>query len=454
MSRRGHGRHRRRLRRALPARVDPPEHAGRPAPAQADRRRLDGVWGVVVFAHRARAERLLAVHRPARHRHQPVLRPAGERPAAHRHLSDPGAARGCSPPTAPSRSSAGSSRRSSPAASRASWPGRRAGGGCSSRCPSSSIPVVLGLAAHQGAPPGSQRDAGGARARSWRRTPASCPISLSVAFERLRKIRSFYFFLAGMAALGFALFSIPLFLNLYLEDELGLSAWERGVFGSLVAIPGIAALAIAGAASGPAVPPQPTGGDAVHRCRSSPGSASFIVVGPLHAERGAWSASSTPSASPCRRRPSSSVVSITSSVIPYRLRSRGHRHGRRLHLPVRRLLRRRAHRPARPTPLGRRGALTLIVLPSTLIGGALIAYGARLHPRRHLALRRGAARGEGRGRPRAAGRRRRRRPSRSATSTSPTARCRCCSTSTSTCAGARRWRCSAPTAPASRRCCG
>ena len=46
--------------------------------------------------------------------------------------------------------------------------------------------------------------------------------------------------------IGFALFSIPLFLNLYLEDELGLSAWERGVFGALVALPGVAALAIAG----------------------------------------------------------------------------------------------------------------------------------------------------------------------------------------------------------------
>ena len=48
------------------------------------------------------------------------------------------------------------------------------------------------------------------------------PISLSVAFERLRQIRSFYYFLVGMAALGFALFSTPLFLSLYFEDELGL----------------------------------------------------------------------------------------------------------------------------------------------------------------------------------------------------------------------------------------
>ena len=55
------------------------------------------------------------------------------------------------------------------------------------------------------------------------------PISLSVAFERLRKIQSFYYFLVGMAALGFALFTAPLFLNLYFDEELGLDAFQRGI---------------------------------------------------------------------------------------------------------------------------------------------------------------------------------------------------------------------------------
>ena len=57
---------------------------------------------------------------------------------------------------------------------------------------------------------------------------AELPVSVSVAFERLRKIRSFYFFLTGMAALGFALFSIPLFLNLYLDDQFGLVGVAAG----------------------------------------------------------------------------------------------------------------------------------------------------------------------------------------------------------------------------------
>ena len=72
------------------------------------------------------------------------------------------------------------------------------------------------------------------------------PISLSVAFERLKKIRSFYYFLVGMATLGLALFSAPLFLSLYYEDELGLDAFERGIVATFVAIPTLVAIAFSG----------------------------------------------------------------------------------------------------------------------------------------------------------------------------------------------------------------
>ena len=203
---------------------------------------------------------------------------------------------------------------------------------------------------------------------------AELPISLSVAFERLRKIRSFYFFLAGMAALGFALFSVPLFVNLYLEDELGMSAWERGVFGSLVVLPGIAALAVAGPRA-----------DRLFR-RSPP--AAVMFTGLLIAGFGAFivAALYMPAVGlvgafyavglAMSQAAFVVVVSITSSVIPYRLRSRGSAmigiyiflFGGFFGAVLTGML---------TGPLGRRGALTLIVLPSTLIGGALIAYGAR-----------------------------------------------------------------------------
>jgi ABC-type branched-subunit amino acid transport system ATPase component/predicted MFS family arabinose efflux permease len=200
------------------------------------------------------------------------------------------------------------------------------------------------------------------------------PISLSVAFERLRSIRSFHFFLTGMAALGFALFSIPLFLNLFLEDQLGLSAWQRGVFGALVALPGIAGLALAAPRA-----------DRLFR-RSPPSAVAFVgaliggfgvfvvaglympnpvLVGTLYAAGAALATTAF-----------TVVVSLTSAVIPYRLRSRGsamvgvyvYVFGGFFGAVLTGLL---------SDPLGRRGALTLVVLPSTLVGGALIAYGAR-----------------------------------------------------------------------------
>ena len=200
------------------------------------------------------------------------------------------------------------------------------------------------------------------------------PISVSVAFERLRKVRSFYFFLTGMAALGFALFSVPLFLNLYLDDTLGLSAWQRGIFGSVVALPGIAALAIAAPRS-----------DALFR-RSPPSSlvftgsligafGVFIVVGlfmPNVWLLGAFYALGTALA----QAAFVSIVAVANAVIPYRLRSRGTAmvgvyvtvFGGFFGAVLTGIL---------SDAFGRRGALTLVVLPSTLIGGALIAYGAR-----------------------------------------------------------------------------
>jgi ABC-type branched-subunit amino acid transport system ATPase component/predicted MFS family arabinose efflux permease len=200
------------------------------------------------------------------------------------------------------------------------------------------------------------------------------PISVSVAFERLRKIRSFHFFLTGMAALGFALFSVPLFLNLYLKDSLGMSAWHRGVFGSLVALPCIAALAIAAPRA-----------DALFR-RSPP--ASFVFVGSLIAASGVlivaglfmpnvWLLGVFYSLSLALSQSAyTGIVAVANAVIPYRLRSRGTAmvgvyvtvFGGFFGAVLTGLL---------SGPLGRRGALTLVVVPSTLIGGALVAYGSR-----------------------------------------------------------------------------
>ncbi len=148
------------------------------------------------------------------------------------------------------------------------------------------------------------------------------PISLSVAFERLRTIKSFHFFLLGMASLGLALFSLPLFLNLFLEDELGLDALERGVFTSLTYIPAIAAITVAARNSDRLFRRSPPGAGAAHgrpgRRRSGSSSPSALLM-PNVVLVGIVLSIGIAMA----RAAFTVVFATTAAVLPYRLRSRG-----------------------------------------------------------------------------------------------------------------------------------
>jgi ABC-type branched-subunit amino acid transport system ATPase component/predicted MFS family arabinose efflux permease len=200
------------------------------------------------------------------------------------------------------------------------------------------------------------------------------PISLSVAFQRLRKIQTFYFFLVGVAGLGFALFSSTLFINLYLEDHFDLSAFERGVFASLTILPAFAAVAIAGRRS-----------DTLFR--ESPPKA-MIFIGALIGMFGVfqviglampslWMFGLFLSLSLAFSWAAFAILpAVVSTIIPYRLRSRGiallgiyiYLFGAFIGAVLTGLL---------SEAYGERVGVTLVVLPATLIGGGLIAYGAR-----------------------------------------------------------------------------
>ncbi len=208
------------------------------------------------------------------------------------------------------------------------------------------------------------------------------PISLSVAFERLRQIRSFYYFLVGMAALGFALFSAPLFLSLYFDEDLGLDAFQRGVVGTIIAIPTLVAIAIAGRRA-----------DALFR-KSPPAAMAF--VGFLVALFGVLLvvAISMPNiwtvvpilavSTACARAAFVILPAVVSTIIPYRLRARGTAmigvyvflFGSFFGAVLTGLL---------SDAYGTRTALKIIVLPSALIGGGLISLGAR-HIRADMAM--------------------------------------------------------------------
>ncbi len=200
------------------------------------------------------------------------------------------------------------------------------------------------------------------------------PISLSVAFERLRKIRTFSYFLMGIAALGFALFSTATFVNLYLEDEFGLSAFERGAFGSLTILPGFVGAAFAGRR-------------ADDLFRTNPQRA-LLFVGALVATFGVfqvvglwmptvWTFGVLIGISYAFSRAAFAILpGVTSTVIPYRLRSRGSAligiylfvFGAFLGAVLTGML---------SDAFGERVALTVVIIPSTLIGGSLMAYGSR-----------------------------------------------------------------------------
>jgi ABC-type branched-subunit amino acid transport system ATPase component/sugar phosphate permease len=200
------------------------------------------------------------------------------------------------------------------------------------------------------------------------------PISLSVAFERLNKIKTFHYFLIGMSAVGFALFSVPLFLNLIFEHRFGLGGFERGLATSAMIIPGLVAVALVGRHT-----------DALFR-RSPP--QCLVFIGGLIALFGVFVAVGVfmPNLAAflvivgigeaMAQAAFAIVIAPISSIIPYRLRSRGvamiglyiFLFGAFFGSVVTGLL---------ADEVGRRGAIAIVVVPSALLGGALIAYGAR-----------------------------------------------------------------------------
>lgn len=61
-------------------------------------------------------------------------------------------------------------------------------------------------------------------------------VSISAAFDRLKKIRTFYYIMTALGALGFAIAGSPAIFNLLLEEQYGLDALQRGVVASVIAL--------------------------------------------------------------------------------------------------------------------------------------------------------------------------------------------------------------------------
>jgi ABC-type branched-subunit amino acid transport system ATPase component/sugar phosphate permease len=208
------------------------------------------------------------------------------------------------------------------------------------------------------------------------------PISLGVAFERLGKIQTFYYLLLGMAALGFALFTAPLFLNLYFNDELGLDAFQRGLISTVIAVPTLITIAVAGRRV-----------DALFR-RSPPAAMAFIgllialfgvcLVAAVNMPNIVTVVAVLAIGTSCAQAAFVILPAVVSTIIPYRLRARGTTMiglyvflcGGFFGAVLAGML---------SDAYGTRTALVVMVLPSTLLGGLLIALGSR-HIREDMAM--------------------------------------------------------------------
>lgn len=69
------------------------------------------------------------------------------------------------------------------------------------------------------------------------------------AFRRLRGIRTFVLVMVALGAFGMCVTTVPIYLNLVLEDHLGQSAAARGVITSVCAVGGLVGAALGGALS-------------------------------------------------------------------------------------------------------------------------------------------------------------------------------------------------------------
>jgi len=75
------------------------------------------------------------------------------------------------------------------------------------------------------------------------------PVSLGAAYQRLKKIKTFYFLCVGVGALGFALITVPVQLSLLLDDSYGYGAYTRGWMISLTWVASLLFIPIAGSIS-------------------------------------------------------------------------------------------------------------------------------------------------------------------------------------------------------------
>jgi ABC-type branched-subunit amino acid transport system ATPase component/sugar phosphate permease len=208
------------------------------------------------------------------------------------------------------------------------------------------------------------------------------PIPFAAAVARLKKIKSFYFFLLGIGALGFALFSVPLFLNLLLERRFGLEVWDRSLVIAFTELGSVVGALLAARYSDRLFRASPVRAVALIAVAIA-GYGVFFTAG-IHMPNVTALAVVVSIANGCSLLAFITINMVMAGVIPYRLRAQGFAMiGLYLFLVggyVGLLI-----TGSISDAFGERLAMTVVVPPAALIGAALVAYGAR-HVLRDLSL--------------------------------------------------------------------
>jgi ABC-type branched-subunit amino acid transport system ATPase component/sugar phosphate permease len=212
--------------------------------------------------------------------------------------------------------------------------------------------------------------------------PDELPIPISAAFARLKKVKTFNYFLCALGALGLAFVAAPVYSNLVLQNHFHLDAAGRGVVGSISAVGGLIGVAVGG-----------TLGDRLFRQAPE---RSMLLTGALVALFGVMFPLAVFMPNPVLYTvcnviglamvfaafvPTSAIVA---AVTPYRLRSMGFATVG-LYLSLVGGLGGALLVGAIADAWGDRAALAVVCPPAALLGGALIALGAR-HVRADMAM--------------------------------------------------------------------
>jgi ABC-type branched-subunit amino acid transport system ATPase component len=199
-------------------------------------------------------------------------------------------------------------------------------------------------------------------------------IPIAAAFARLKKIQTFYYFLCALGALGLAFVTAPIYFNLFLDKHFHLGPGGRGLVGSIGAVGGLVGVAVGGTAGDRLFRRAPE--NAVRLSGALVASFGLLVPLSLFMPNVVLFTALSAVGSAVVFAAFVPLTGLVAAVTPYRLRSMGFA-TIGLYLSLIGGLGGALLVGALANSFGDRTALVLVTPPAAVIGGALIAYGAR-----------------------------------------------------------------------------